>query len=147
MVWKHTFLLLSLWCWWLHCILFLAPEAKLRKSSSWHVEANASHQHVVAKLHGKRSLARSLEIRLIVTQKPQGGRRKQYYASEYHCTPDCTTGKSAWKRNTRQHAPKYFHHVHGFLVVRSSVELMNVLVPVTTRAIDQNGEKGYDWHK
>lgn len=38
--------------------------------------SNASHRPGVAKLHGKHSLARSLEIRLIVAQKPQGGRKK-----------------------------------------------------------------------
>lgn len=62
----------------------------LGKSGSWHVGANASHRPVIAKLHGKHSLARSLEIRLIVAQEPQGGRKKkkkQCCSSEYHCTP------------------------------------------------------------
>lgn len=61
---------------------------------------------------------------------------------------DYTTGKLAWNRNNGQHAQKYFHCVHGSLVVVGlSMEVMNVLVPVTTGAIEQDGEKGYGWHK
>lgn len=143
--------MLSLWCWWSQCILLLAPGAKLRKSHSWHVEANALHRRVVAKLHGKHSLARSLKIRLIVTQKPQEGRKKSSVMPLYIAVHlDCTTGKLAWNRNARQHAQKYFHCVRGSLVMGCSMEfstVMNVRVQVTTGAIEQDGEKGYDWHK
>lgn len=112
---------LSLWCWWSYCILLLAPGAKLRKSPSWHVESNASHRHVVAKLQGKHSLARSLEIRLIVTQKPQGREKKQSYALNITAHLDCITGKLAWNRNTGQRAQKYFLCAHSSLVVGLSV--------------------------
>lgn len=139
---------MSLWCQWSRCIPLLAPGAKLRKSSSWHVEANALHRRVVAKLHGKHYLARSLEIRLIVTQKPQGGRKKnQCRASEYRCTAWLDSRKVSLKRKHQATGTEIFAPCSWLLGVGFSVEVMNVPVPATTGATEQDGEKGCDWHE